>query len=81
MDDVTKPVAWKCPDGNPTACAKQAKDCGSRALREHEHFAVVDLILRKDNRTDFRVYFDFRVGKACLDCSNRLGFVGNGDKK
>jgi len=54
---------------------------GSRPLREHEHFAVIDLIFRKDIRTGFRIYLNFRVGKACLDRSDGLYFIGNGDKE
>jgi len=38
-------------------------------------------MFRKDIRTGFRVYLNFRVGKAGLDRSNSLDFVGNGDKK
>ena len=53
----------------------------SRPLREYEHFAVVDLIFRKDIRTGFRIYLNFRVGKARLDRSDGLGFVGDGDKE
>ena len=53
----------------------------SRALWENEHFAVVELMFRKHIRTGFRLYLNFRVGKARLDCSNRVDFVGNGDKK
>ena len=54
---------------------------GSRPLREHEHFAVIDLIFRKDIRTGFRIYLNFRVGKACSDRSECLCFVGNGNKE
>ena len=53
----------------------------SRPLREYEHFAVVDLIFRKDIRTSFRIYLNFRIGKARLDRSDGLGFVGDGDKE
>jgi hypothetical protein len=52
-----------------------------QSLREHEHFAVVDLILRKNIRTGFRVHLNFRVGKAHLDRSDGRDFVGNGDKE
>lgn len=52
-----------------------------RPLWKHEHFAVADLIFRKNVRTGFRVYLNFRVGKACFDCSDSLDFVGNGNKK
>ena len=61
-----------------------AKMSGERLLlplREHEHFAVVELIFRKDIRTGFRVYLNFRVWKARLDRSDGLDFVGNGDKE
>ena len=54
---------------------------GSRPLREYEHFAIVDLIFRKDIRTGFRIYLNFRVGKARLDRSDSLDFVGDGDKE
>ena len=54
---------------------------GSRPRWEHEHFAVVDLIFRKDIRTGFRNYPNFRVGKARLDSSDGLNLVGNGDKE
>jgi hypothetical protein len=53
----------------------------SRSIREHEHFTVADLILRKDIRTGFRIYLDVRVGKASLDRSEGFDFVGNTDKE
>jgi hypothetical protein len=53
----------------------------SRSLRDHEHLAVADLVLSKNIRIGFRIYLNFRVGKARLDRSDGLDFVGNGDKK
>ncbi len=53
----------------------------SRPLWQHNHFAVADLMFRKDLRTGFRMYFNFCVRKARLDRLDRLDFVGNGDKK
>jgi len=50
-------------------------------MREYEHFAVVDLMFRKHTRTGFRMYLNFRVGKARLDRSDGLNFVGDGDKE
>ena len=59
-----------------------AETWGSRPLRrDHEHLAVIDLIFRKDIRTGFRIYLNFRVGEARLDRSDGLVFVGNGDKE
>lgn len=54
---------------------------GSRSRREHEHFAIADLIFRKDIRTGFRLDLKFRVGKARSDRSDGLDLVGNGDKE
>src|SRR5579872_1737794 len=53
----------------------------SRSRRKHEHFAIVDLIFRKDIRTGFRIYLNFRVRKARLDRPDGLDFVGNSDKE
>ncbi len=50
-------------------------------LWEHEHFAVIDLMFRKNIRTGFRVYLNFRVREAHLHGSDSLDFIGNGDKK
>jgi len=50
-------------------------------LWEHEHFAVIDLMFRKNIRTGFRVYLNFRVREARLHGSDSLDFIGNGDKK
>jgi len=52
---------------------------GSRPLRDYEHFAIVDLIFRKDIRIGFRIYLNFRAGKARLDRSDSLDFVGDGE--
>lgn len=48
---------------------------GSRFLREHDHFAVDDLIFRKKLRGGFRSLLDFRVGKALFDRSDSVVFV------
>ena len=72
------------PDAMPSKAARgvvRRLGRGSCPLREHEHFAVIDLIFRKDIRTGFRIYLNFRIGKACLDRSDGLYFVGNGDKE
>jgi len=54
----------------------------SQFLREHNHFAVDDLIFRKKIRNGFRIYLlGFRVGKALLGRSESLGFIGNSDKE
>jgi hypothetical protein len=59
----------------------RAQRVESRPLWQHNHLAVADLMFRKDLRTGFRMYFNFRVRKARLDRLDRLDFVGNGDKK
>ena len=69
------------PRGGVVWCGVRGGGRGSRPLREHEHFAVIDLLFRKDIRTSFRIYLNFRVGKACLDRSDGLYFIGNGDKE
>src|SRR6185437_3315352 len=73
---VTMPTVWKATQARTTAA-----NLGSHTHREHEHFAVADLIFCKHIRTGFRLYLDFGVGKAGFDGLQGLGFIGNGDKK
>src|SRR6185312_9649351 len=63
------------------AATRGCSSLGSQAVRENEHFAVAELVLRKEFRAGFGVYLDFRVGKAGLDRSDGLDLVGNCDKK
>src|SRR6185312_4347564 len=51
-----------------------------RSIREHNHFAIDDLILGKKLLTGFRIDRDFRVRKALLDRPESLSLVGNGDE-
>jgi hypothetical protein len=49
--------------------------------REHEHFAVIDLIFSKDFGTCFGIYRNFRIRKARSDRLDRLPSVSDGDQK
>lgn len=53
----------------------------SRFRRQHEHFAIIDLIFRKNIWAGFRIYLNFRVRQARLDCSDGLGLIGNSNEE
>jgi hypothetical protein len=53
----------------------------SQLIRKHEHFTFADFELRKQLRPGFRIYRDFRVGKARLNRPERLALIGDRDKE
>ena len=79
------PSSWMKSSSHPSRIFKPRREGApswpSRSFWEHEHFEVADLIFREEIQTSFRIYLYLGIGKTRLDCSDGLGFVGNGYKE